>query len=174
MKNFYLTLIACLSLISFAARAQTSDAAADAALPGFELTDAAHGFKIIMPNGLWNITATKYAISITHNTLFDVFITLKKGWYAVATAQDAYKQRRESLKTYLPGAVFVKENEEITIGNAPAVSMTYTNPGDKKVVREIMFMQHGVSYELSFTVNQENFEAVKQDFGLILQKLQLL
>jgi hypothetical protein len=154
--------------------AQTPNTTDEATAPGYELHDVAHGIKIKLPNALWGINANKYAISLSHGTYFDVYISLKKSWYAVTNAGEAYSQRRISLRSYLPGAVFIKENEAITIGTTQGLSMTYTNPSEKKVVREIVFIHKGVPYEVSFTVKEENFNAVKADFGAILQNLQLI
>lgn len=154
--------------------AQAPEAINEATAPGYELSDVARGIKIKLPNALWGVNANKYAISLSHGTYFDVYVSLKKSWYAVTNAQEAYSQRRISLRSYLPGAAFIKENEAITIGTAQGLSMTYTNPSEKKVVREIVFIHKGVPYEMSFTVKEENFNAVKADFGAILRDLQLM
>ncbi len=154
--------------------AQAPDTTNEATAPGYELNDVAHGIKIKLPNALWGVNANKYSISLSHTTYFDVYVSLKKSWYAVTNAQEAYSQRRISLRSYLPGATFIKENEAITIGTTQGLSMTYTNPSEKKVVREIVFIHKGVPYEMSFTVKEENFNAVKADFGVLLQNLQLM
>lgn len=174
MKRFFILLSAVtLFMTATGARAQTATTNA-ATAPGLELKDSARGVTFIAPNGLWSINAGQYSISLNHNSIFDAYVTMKSSWYTVANAQEAYNKRKDSLKSYLPGAIFLKENETLTLGGTiQAVSMTYKNPSDLKVIREIMFVHHGIPYELTFQVKEENFNGVKADFGLILQKMLL-
>lgn len=174
MKLFFILLsVATLLMTTTLTHAQTPATNA-ATAPGLELKDSARGVTFIAPNGLWSINAGQYSVSLNHNSIFDAYVTLKSSWYTVANAQEAYNKRKDSLKSYLPGAIFLKENEAITLGGTiPAISMTYKNPSDLKVIREIMFIQRGTPYELTFQVKEENFNSVKADFGMILQKMVL-
>lgn len=145
----------------------------DATSPGMVLDDPTRGIKITAPNGLWSVNGSQYSISLNHNTYYDASVYLRKSYYTVADAQSAYDQRKKSLLNYLPGAQFLKENEQMTIGNIQAVSMTYKNPSDLKIIREIMFIHKGIPYEMEFKAKEENFEKVKADFGTILTKISL-
>lgn len=174
MKRFFVLFsVATILMASTAIHAQTSTTNA-ATAPGLELKDSNRGVTFNAPNGLWSINAGQYSISMNHNSIFDAYVTMKSSWYTVANAQEAYNKRKDSLKSYLPGAIFLKENEALTLGGSTqAVSMTYKNPSDLKVIREIMFVHRGTPYELTFQVKEENFNSVKADFGLILQKMTL-
>lgn len=153
----------------------TPTAPVSATTEGMKITDPVRGVEFIAPNSTWGINASQHTISLTHSTYYDSHVTLKKSWYSVPTAQEAYIKRKDSLKSYLPGAIFVKENETLTLGAAtPAVSMTYKNPSDLKVKREIMFIHKNQAYELVFEAKEENFPAVKEDFGFILRNLKFL
>jgi hypothetical protein len=177
MADMKKSLLFVLTLYTQLALAQTpplSTPIPEATLPGMELTDTNRGLKVVTPNALWNINASKFSISLSHSTYYDVYVVIKKSSFNVATAQDAYQKHRDYLKTYLPDAGFLKENEGVTVGNTQGLSMTYLNPGEKKVFREIAFIHRGVPYEISFSVKEENFEAVKEDFTFILQHLQMI
>jgi hypothetical protein len=152
-------------------------AAAPVAVPtsdGFELKDLAHGFVFTAPNSAWSINASQYAVSLTHGTYYDAYITIKKSWYTVATVQEAYDKRKDNLKSYLPGAEYLRDAEAITVGAEAALSMTYKDPAQQKISREIVFLHKGVPYELSFTVKEENFPKVKDDFAAILRAIQTI
>jgi hypothetical protein len=140
---------------------------------GLELKDPTRGVKFTAPNGLWSVNAGKYSISLTHQTHYDANVTLKKSYQTVASAADAYANRKKSLKSYLPGAVFMKENEAVTIGAITGQSMTYKNPSDLKVIREIMFIHNGLTYELVFKSKEENLPKVQADFTAILGSMEL-
>lgn len=162
-------LVACV----FSTVVHAQDSAPPTAPSGLKLIDPSQGMEFQAPNAMWGINAGKYSVSLNHTSFYDAHVTLKKSWYTVPTAKDAYSKRKDSLKSYLPGAEFIKENEEITMGTTPAVSMTYKNPGDRKIIREIMFVHKGVAYELVFEAKEENFQSVKEDFGSILQNIKL-
>lgn len=179
MKRYFFTVL-CFSIITFAAlTSQAQDAttpppSSTTVAQGFKLIDASRGLEFTAPNSTWGLHASDHSISFNHSTLFDAHVTLKKSWYTVANSQQAYDKRKESLKSYLPGAVFVKENEAITLSDSiAAVSMTYKNPSDLKVKREIMFVHKGQAYELVFEAKEENFPSVKEDFGFILKNFRL-
>ena len=141
---------------------------------GIKLTDPERGVEFTAPNGSWNINTSKSFISLNHETFYDAHVTLKKSWYMVGTAQEAYNKRKDSLKSYLPGAIFVKENEPVTLTNGVGgISMTYKNPSDLKIQREIIFIYKNQPYELVFQAKEENFQEVKADFGFILQNMRL-
>lgn len=180
MKHYFLSAV-FVSLIAFApltthaqdATATTTQDTATGAL-GFKLVDSSRGMEFTTPNSTWGIHASHQTVSFSHSTLFDAHVSLKKSWYTVSNSQQAYDKRKESLKSYLPGAVFVKENEAITLGDSlNAISMTYKNPSDLKVKREIMFVHKGQAYELVFEAKEENFPSVKEDFGFILKNIKL-
>lgn len=164
--------------------ATSGDAHAQAAAPatapvvatsdGFEIKDLARGFVFKTPNAAWSINASQYAISLTHGTYYDAYVSLKKSWYTVPTVQEAYDKHKENLKSYLPGAEYLRDAEQLTLGSEPAMSMTYKDPAQQKVTREVMFLHKGVPYELSFTVKEENFPKVKDDFATILRGIQTL
>ena len=141
---------------------------------GYELKDPTRGFVFATPNASWNLNAGQFSVSFTHDTHYDAYIQLKKSWYSVSTVQEAYDKRKESLKSYLPGAQILKDAESLSVGAEPALSMTYKDPAQQKIYREMVFIHKGVPYELSFTVKEENFEKVKADFGGILKGIQTL
>jgi|APSaa5957512622_1039677.scaffolds.fasta_scaffold184941_1 hypothetical protein len=171
-KLLAITLLVCFLSVGIA-NAQTPAATATTTAAGLKLIDATRGIEFSAPNGFWGINAGKYSISLNHQTHYDAHVTLKKSWYTVGTAQEAYNKRKESLKSYLPGAVFIKENESLTVGGMPGMAMTYKNPSDLKIIREIMIVHKGQPYELVFQAKEENFQKVKADFGFILQNLKL-
>ena len=147
----------------------------DDTFKGMQLTDATRHIEFTSPNDLWSITAGKYTISLNHSTHFDAHVTLKNSWYTVSSAQEAYEKRKNNLKSYLPGAVFIRENEAITLpDNVQGISMTYKNPSDLKVIREIMFVHKNQAYELVFQAKEDNFLQIKDDFGFILKNLKLM
>lgn len=154
-------------------QAQAQGTTAVATSPGMVLDDPSRGIKMTAPNGLWSVSGSKYSISLNHSTYYDAGVSLRKSYYTVATAQDAYAQRKKSLGSSLPGAIFLKENETLTLGSVQAVAMTYKNPSDLKIIREIMLVHRGVPYELEFRAKEENFDKVKADFGAILQTMSL-
>ncbi|HLD44039.1 MAG TPA: hypothetical protein VJC18_01285, partial [bacterium] len=126
------------------------------------------------PSELWNINAGKFSIGLNHNAVLDAVVTLKKSWYDVTTAQEAYEKRKNNLSSYLPGAIFIMENQRVLLpGNIEALSMTYKNPSDLKVSREIMFVHRGAAYEFVFQAKEENFTTVKEDFRYILENMKL-
>lgn len=149
------------------------DTALSSITSSMNLTDLERGIEFAVPSQ-WGVNAGKYSISINHTTYYDSHVTLKKSWYTVSTAEEAYEKRRHSLLSYLPGAVFVKEKETLTLGTVPAMSMTYKNPSDLKIIREIMFVHKGTAYELVFESKEENFQIIKNDFGFILKNMKLL
>ena len=167
-----------LALFTLPLTAHAQDATNTSAAPtatGMRLIDPVRGIEFTAPNPTWGLNASEHTISLNHSTLFDAHVTLKKSWYTVSTVQQAYDKRKESLKSYLPGAVFIKENETLTLGdNISAISMTYKNPSDLKVKREIMFINKGQAYELVFEAKEENFQSVKDDFGFILRNMKFL
>lgn len=141
---------------------------------GMKIIDPNRGAEFTAPNANWGINAGKFSISLSHKQHYDALVTMKKSWYTVSSANDAYSKRKDSIKSYLPGAKFIKENEALTIGgNTPAVSMIYENPSDLKIFREIMFVHKGQAYELVFQAKKENFQKVKEDFGYILKNMKL-
>ena len=141
---------------------------------GMKLIDSTRNIEFSTPNKFWEINTSKFSISLNHNTHFDAHVTMKKSWYSDSTAKEAYDKRKASLKSYLPGAIFVKENEAVTLsGNISAVSTTYKNPSDLKIIREIFFIHKGMTYELIFQAKEENFPKIKEDFKYILQNLKL-
>lgn len=141
---------------------------------GMKIIDPNRGAEFTAPNANWGINAGKYSISLSHKEHYDALVTMKKSWHSAGTAPDAYKKRKDSLQSYLPGAKFIKENESLTIGGStPAVSMIYENPSDLKVFREIMFVHKSQAYELVFQAKKENFQKVKNDFGYILKNMKL-
>jgi hypothetical protein len=171
MKKYFVSIVVLIMLISTSwvfAQAATN------ATQGMKLIDSTRGVTFSSPNAFWGINAAKHSISLNHNTHYDAHVTLKKSWYTVATAKEAYDKRKSSLKSYLPGAIFVKENDPITIsGSVKGLSMIYKNPSDLKVIREILFIHKGQAYELVFQAKEENFAKVKEDFRYILQNMQL-
>lgn len=174
-----LIVFATIVSVAFApgANAQTTAPAATPATAtsdGFEIKDLARGFVFKTPNAAWSINASQYAISLTHGTYYDAYVSLKKSWYTVPTVQEAYDKHKENLKSYLPGAEYLRDAEQLTLGSEPAMSMTYKDPAQQKVTREVMFLHKGVPYELSFTVKEENFPKVKDDFATILRGIQTL
>lgn len=171
MKRFVLIMLTVFCLATPLVQAQGTTV--DATSPGMVLDDPARGIKMTAPNGLWSVNGSQYSVSLNHNTYYDASVYLRKSYYTVATAQDAYNERKKSLGNYLPGAVYLKENEQLTLGSVQAVAMTYKNPSDLKVIREIMFVHKGVPYEMEFKSKEENFEKVKADFGAILTKMSL-
>lgn len=158
---------------STSAQAQDATAAAGTSTNGIKLIDPTRGVEFNAPNPTWGVNAGKHSISLNHNQHYDAHVTLKKSWYTVATAQEAYDKRKKSLKSYIPGAIFLKENQEVTIGTLKGMSMTYKNPSDLKIKREIMFIHKGKAYELVFQAKEQNFQTVKADFGYILQNMKL-
>ncbi|MCP5464216.1 MAG: hypothetical protein H7A33_04235 [Deltaproteobacteria bacterium] len=167
--------IVLLAFFSLPVLAQAPDTtAAKTNDKGIILQDPNRGITIEAPNASWGVNAGKYTISLNHVSFFDAHVTLKKSWYSVTTAQEAYEKRKASLKSYMPGAVFLKENEKLSIGdNVAAMSMIYKNPSDLKVLREIVFVHRGQPYELVFQAKDENFQKVKEEFGFILENLKL-
>jgi len=167
--------ITSILFVLFLFSVHTQSYAMDDSFKGMQLIDAARHIEFTSPSDLWSITAGKYTVSLNHSTHFDAHVTLKNSWYTVATAQEAYEKRKNNLKSYLPGAIFIKENEAITLpGNILGISMTYKNPSDLKIVREIMFVHKNQAYELVFQAKEDNFLAVKDDFGFILKNLMLM
>ncbi|MBF0106609.1 MAG: hypothetical protein HQM16_14945 [Deltaproteobacteria bacterium] len=141
---------------------------------GMKISDPERGIEFAAPNAIWGINAGKHSISLNHDVYYDAQVTIKKSWFTVATAEEAYSKRLESLKSYLPGAIFIKENDPVTLaGNTTGLSMIYKNPSDLKVKREIMFIHRGQPYELVFQAKEENFQKVKEDFGYILNNMKL-
>lgn len=143
-------------------------------LKGMKIIDPERGVSFEAPNNMWGINAGKYSISLNHKTHYDAHVTLKKSWYSVGTAQEAYTKRKSSLKSYIPGAIYIKDNEPLTIGgNTAAISIIYENPADLNVFREMVFIHKGQAYELVFKAKKENFAKVKEDFGYILKNMKL-
>lgn len=162
-------ILACTSSYTVLAQDATS------AIAGMKIIDPTRGVEFTAPNSQWDINANKYTLSLNHNTYYDTMVSLKKSWYTVPTAQEAYNKRKDSLKSYLPGAVFIKENDPVTLGGSvQALSMTYKNPSDLKILREIMFIYKGQAYELVFQSKEENFQNIKADFGAILQSMKFI
>lgn len=149
-------------------------AQADATAKGATLIDPARGIEFNAPNGSWGISSSKYSLSLNHATVYDARVTLKKSYYTVATASDAYDQHKKGLVSYMPGAQFKEEKQALKIGDLEAFSMTYENPSDLTVIREIFFIHKGIPYQLDFRVKKENFEKVKDDFTAILTGIKLL
>ncbi|MBU0504386.1 MAG: hypothetical protein ABII18_01140 [bacterium] len=171
--SFFTVLITGLIIISPVLAQATTPSAAQT-INGMKLIDTTRKVEFSSPNELWSINAGKYSISLNHNTHFDAHVTLKKSWYNVSSAQEAYDKRKNSLKSYLPSAIFIRENESITLpDNVKGKSMTYKNPSDLKVVREIMFVHDGKTFELVFQAKEDNFQIVKEDFKYILQNMKL-
>lgn len=139
---------------------------------GFELKDPTRGLVFHAPSANWSLNAGKSTVSLTNDTVYDAYVSLKKSWYTVSNVQDAYDKRAESLKRYLPGAEMLKEKESVKLGVLDALSMTYKDPAQQKVHREIVFVHKGVPYELTFTVKEENFTKVKNDFAAILKGIE--
>lgn len=139
---------------------------------GYELRDQSRSLIFRAPNANWSLNAGKQTVSLTNDTVYDAYVNLKKSWYVAATVQDAYDKRAESLKRYLPGAEMVKEKEALKLGTVDALSMTYRDPAQQKVHREVVFVHKGVPYELTFTVKEENFGKVKTEFGQILRGIE--
>lgn len=140
---------------------------------GMKLIDYERKVEMACPTN-WGLNAGKYSIGLNHKTHYDAHVTLKKSWYTVATAKEAYEKRKASLKSYIPGAKYIKENETLTIGgNTQAMSFTIENPGDLTISREMLFIHNGQAYELVFKAKKENFQKVKQDFGYILKNMKL-
>lgn len=166
-------LLVALILVAISGQVFAQAATNEATAPGMVLDDPYRGIKFTAPNALWSVNGSSYSIGLSHGTYYDASVYLRKSYYTVTTAQEAYNQRKDSLKSYLPGAQYLKENESITIGNITGVSMTYKNPSDLKIIREIVFLHKGVPYELEFKAKEENFEKVKADFATILAKLSL-
>lgn len=175
MKNKSLIAVCgALALMVTFSLAQAQTAAPDPSTAGYELRDPARGFVYVTPNSSWSISANSYNVTLSHGTYYDAYISLRKGYTTYATPQEAYAKKKEYLKSSLPGAEMIKDGEAMNVGTEPAMSMTYKDPAQQKIMREIVFNHKGGSYELSFTVKQENFEAVKADFGAILKAIQTL
>jgi len=154
--------------------ATTAPTTAAPAVSGITLKDPNRGVAFTAPNTSWSVNAGKFSISLNHNKHYDAIVTLKSSWYKVVTPDEAYKKRKENLKSYLPGAEFLKENDNIVLGGSiSALSMTYRNPSNLKILREILFIHKGQAYELVFQAKEENFQKVKADFGSILKNMSL-
>ena len=177
MKKIFVAMSLALSIAcatSVFAQVGTNNPVSAPASAGMKIIDPTRGVEFTAPNAQWDVNANKYTLSLNHNTYYDTMVSLKKGWYTVATAQEAYDKRKEGLKSYLPGAIFLKENEAVMLsGTIPGISMTYKNPSDLKIFREIMFVYRGQAYELVFQSKEENFQQIKNDFGFILQNMKL-
>lgn len=170
MKKILLTLLFSLLIAPVLSQAQEAASTTTATTEaGYELKDPTRGFTFTTPNAEWGINVSKHSVSMSHGTYYDAYVSLRKSWYTVSNSQEAYTKKKESLTSYLPGAEMVTENETLKIGSADAVSMTYKDPAQKKVHREIVFIYNGVPYEITFTVKEENFDKVKDDFSKILQ-----
>lgn len=175
---FALSVLAVALIVSLVAHTQATDTTTTTTTPGtnagLALKDTGRGLEFQAPNDQWTISASKYSISLNHDTHFDAFVILKDSWYTVGTAKEAYDKRKEVLLSYLPGAQFIKENENMTLpSSVTAISMTYKNPSDLKVIREILFVHKGKAFELVFQAQEENFSKVREDFGFILKNLKL-
>ena len=156
------------SQLVFAQGATTTNANTGA---GYDLNDKNRGFKISVPAN-WSVNAGKYTISMSHGTHFDAYITLKKSWYTVSTADELYSKVKDNLGRTLPGAEIIKEKEAIKIGNISGLSVTYVDPAQQKVNRSIVFIHRGLPYELKFAIKQKNFKYIKEDFGKIFKGIQ--
>lgn len=164
-KHFFVLFVLLMWSVTAPAWSQTTNA-------GYELKDLSRGFIFRAPNDNWSINAGKHTVSLTNDTVYDAYVSLKKSWYSVATTQDAYAKRAESLKRHLPGAEMIKEKDAVKLGVVDALSMTYKDPAKQKVHRDVVFVHKGIPYELSFTVKEENFGKVKGDFGKILKGIE--
>ncbi len=167
MKIIFRFLITGLSLLlALKAYSQTTT--------GAKLTDFGRGVEFVTPSSTWDVNVSSYSITLNHNVNYDVRVTLNKMMNSVSTTSDAYSKRKENLKSYLPGAIFIKENEPVTLaGGVAAVSMTYKNPADLTITRVIVFLHKNQGYELEFKAKEENFGNIKTDFGAILQGVRL-
>jgi len=153
---------------------QTMASPTSASDEGVTVRDPKFGVQFKAPNENWSVTTTKHSVGLNHNVLYDVSVILKKSWYTVSSIQEAYNKRKDSLINYLPGAIFVKENDEVTLGGTTkGLSMIYKNPGKDVVKREIMFIHKNQAYELVFQAKDENFQKVKTDFSYILNNMVL-
>lgn len=171
MKKYSL-LLAILSCL-IGGQAVAEDTTAKASAPGMILDDPNRSIKFTAPNALWGIYGSKYSIDMSHDTYFDATVVLHKAYSTGTTTQELYTKTKDSLKSYLPGAMFLKENEAVTLGNTQGVSMTYKSPSDLTILRVIVFLHKGSPYELTFKVKEENFDKVKADFSGILARLLL-
>lgn len=178
MRLHNLIFAGCLVCASVLARAADLPAVAAPAastaeaVQGYELRDPERGMVLSVPAN-WSINASKSAVSLMNDVVYDALVILKKSWFTVTTAEEAFVKTSEGLKRFLPGAEMIKDKESLKLGNTDAMSMTYRDPSQQKVHREIVFVHRGVSYELSFTVKEENFGKVKDDFGKILRGIEL-
>lgn len=172
MRKLLPLFLLLLAVASVAQAQQAAPVAMQNADPGFELKDPVRGLVFHAPNSNWSLNAGKSTVSLTNDTVYDAYVSLKKSWYTVSNVQDAYDKRAESLKRYLPGAEMLKEKETVKLGTLDAMSMTYKDPAQQKVHREIVFVHKGMPYELTFTVKEENFAKVKNDFAAILKGIE--
>lgn len=168
MKKIISTLAIVLSFVVFAPVVHAQDAG------GYELKDPTRGFFFKAPSAMWSMNGSSYSVSMSHKTYYDARVSLKKSWYSVTTPSELYTKRVSSLKSTLPGAQMVKENEKVKVGGIDAVSFTYKDPGQQKIVRSILLVHKGKPYELEFTVKEPNFDKVKADFSSILTNIKTL
>lgn len=139
---------------------------------GYYLKDYERGLVFEVPGSQWNVNAGQYSVTIVHGKLFDARAFLRKSWRKITSLTDLYDENLRSLKHRLPGAEMIKEKEPLKVGQVPALSMTYRDPSKKIVQREIVFIHKENPFELEFSVKEENFNAVKDDFSAILRGIQ--
>lgn len=167
-------LLAPTLVLAQATPTQANTATTTSAATGKTLKDYDRGTEFSTPNASWNISDNKTTITISHQKHYDALVMLKKSWFQGTDAKQIYDARKKSLASYLPGAIFIRENQNITVGGSvTAVSMTYKNPADLKVVREVFFIHKGQAYELVFQAKEATFPTVKDEFGSILNSMKL-
>lgn len=136
---------------------------------GYSIQDPIRSLSYTLPNEKWSVNLGKKSVTLTHNDFYDVLVSLKKSWVQEKSSMALYKKRFDDFKKYSPGTKVVRQDQYIQFGNIQAVSFTYIDGAQKKLIREILFVYKNQSYELLFSVNEVNFKLLKQDFSFILQ-----
>lgn len=136
------------------------------------LNDNTRGISFAVPATNWYIVSNSYRMEAYPVAEGTVSVNISDSYSSKLTADEMYQDEKDFMKESMPGAIFLKENEKLTLaGNIGAVSMSYKDPSSLEFKRIIFFIHRGQRYQMTFTLPEAKIEQYKPDFATIFKSL---
>lgn len=178
IRILFLLAVALTPAVTWAQASPTNATGIGATPAGYEVTDPVYGLKAFTADQKDWDALIKGSDDYTHLTFTHYpeksTISVRKAYQTSGTPQEIHDKSLELLTSTLPGAVFWKKGEKITLGGVEAVSSTYKNPATLEVTREVFFQNKGVNYQMLFEFKEADFEKIKNDLAYFMQNLSFI